>query len=558
MTRRLRRPALPGLTALALVLAAHAAVAQTATGEIGAVQRLEREQLERLRQEQRLQQRPVTPGIDLPATPAAGEASQVRNIAVRRFELDRSEILSDAELRAALAPYENRTLSLADLFDAVAAINRRYDERGMPTARAVLPAQDIRDGVVRIRLVEARVGRVEVQAQHHVTPDFVRERLRVREGSLLSVPELETDLVRFNRLHQAQLRASVKPGEASGTTDVQLMAQEPAPRRVSVYVDNAGRSTVGEWRMGVLGQWNGLRGSDDSLQLSAVAAAGSTSLAAAYSTAISPRDWRLDTSFNVDRIKIIDGPFEPLDIGGSAHAISVGVSRPLLVDAQRLWLGYARLSSKNSKSTFGGVTQLSTDITLLTLGASGDRLTADSTWTYDRNLNAGTASPSAESNFWYLRGSTAWLRSFGPRTQLLLRGGLQASPSDLLPSSEQFQVGGSASVRGYSEGLLTGRSGYFASAELRRRLYTPAEGSGGPHVTGLAFIDHGGAFPFRPEPLSDITKADFLSSAGLGLVAEWGPRVQARLTLGWPLRNESAEAERKRTRLHASITVNWP
>jgi hemolysin activation/secretion protein len=113
-------------------------------------------------------------------------------------------------------------------------------------------------------------------------------------------------------------------------------------------------------------------------------------------------------------------------------------------------------------------------------------------------------------------------------------------------------------VRGYSEGLLTGRSGYLASAELRRRLYTPAEGSGGPHVTGLAFIDHGGAFPFRPEPLSDITKADFLSSAGLGLVAEWGPRVQARLTLGWPLRNESAEAERKRTRLHASITVNWP
>lgn len=546
------------IAASSLLLIGAGAQAQTGAGEIGAIQRLEREQLERLRQEQRLQQRPAAPGIELPAAPAPGAGSAQRNIVVQRFEVERSQILSDADLRGALAPFENRTLSLNDLFEAVAAINRLYDARQMPTARAVLPPQDVVGGVVRIRLVEARVGAVKVDAAHQVTDGFVRERLRLQEGALLSVPELEADLVRFNRLHQAQLRASVKPGQASGTTDVELFAQEPPARRVQVYVDNAGRSTVGEIRLGVLGQWNGLRGRDDSLQLSGVAARGSTSVAANHSTALNPEGWRLDLGFNADRIKIIDGPFEPLDIGGSSYALSVGVSKPLVVSVQSLWLGYGRLANKSSESTFGGITQVKSNLTVLTAGVSGDHQLDGSVWTLDANINAGNQTSGGSGSFWSARANAAWLKPWGPRTQWLLRGGLQLSTTELLPSSEQFQVGGSLSVRGYSEGLLTGRSGYLASVELRHQLHSPAAGSGWPFLTGLAFIDHGAAFPFRPDPLSDVTKEDFLTGAGFGVVADWSQRVQGRITLGWPLRNKQLEPELSEPRLHASVTLTWP
>ncbi len=548
--------------ALALALsAASQAQAQTQTpsgaGEIGAIQRLERDQLERLRQEQRLQQRPVVPGIDLPATPAPGAASQRQNIDVRRIEVDASAILSAAELRAAVAPFENRVLSLSQLYDVVAAINRLYDARQMPTARAVLPPQDVVGGTVRIRLVEARVGEVRVGAENQVSDRFVRERLGLREGQLLSVPELEADLVRFNRLHQAQLSASVKPGQASGTTDVELLAQEPVARRLQTYVDNGGRNTVGEIRLGVVGQWNGLRRSDDSLQLSGVAAEGSASVAAAYSTALTADGWRLDTAFNADRIKIIDGPFVPLDIGGSSQTVSVGASKPLVVSAERLWLGYGRLALKSSESTFGGITQVNSRLNVLTAGVTGDHQLDGAVWTVDANLNAGTQSRNADGSFVYLRANTAWLQPLSPQTQWLLRAGLQAGFSPLLPSSEQFQVGGSASVRGYAEGLLTGRSGYLLSAELRHRLHSPAADSGWPFVTGLAFVDHGAAFPFRPAPLADVTRRDFLTSAGVGAVAEWAAGVQARVSVGWPLRNRQLDPDQSGPRVHASVTVTW-
>jgi hemolysin activation/secretion protein len=544
--------------ALGLCLANTRVWAQTAEAEIGAMQQLEREQSIRLRQEWRLQQRPTPPGIDLPEAPPRSAASQVRNIPVQHFDVEPSAILDANEIQSVLAPFTNRTLSLDDLFDAVAAVNSLYDQRQMPTARAVLPPQHIRDGAVSIRLVEARVGQVLVQSSNQVTPAFVRERLHLQEGALLLTSELEIDLVRFNRLHRAQLRASVRPGPSTGTTDVELLSQEPQPQHFSLFTDNAGRSTVGTLRTGFLAQWNGLGGRDDTLQIASVGAQGSQSLHATYATPLNVDDLRLDVSYNNDRIKVISGGFTPLDIGGTSNTLSFGLSRPFIVESQRLWRGYMRISDKTSRSTFGGILQQKTDLAVLTLGLSADHFGETSNRTVDINFSQGIKDFGGDARFTVLRANSANLATLLPGTQLLLRGGLQYSSTDLLPSSEQFQLGGSASVRGYSEGLLTGRSGYLLSAEVRQLLNQP-DGSltGVPYLTGLVFFDHGGAFPFRPSPINDITRNDFLSSTGVGLAAEWVSGVQGRLTLGWPMRNNTNELEGREPRLHATLTINW-
>jgi hemolysin activation/secretion protein len=557
MTKNLRFSRITLL--LGLSLANTVSWAQSAESELGAVQRLEREQLDLQRQERRLQQRLAVPGIDLPVTPPRSVTSKALNIPVKRFEVDASAILDAADIQSVLEPFTNRTLSLDDLFDAVAAVNVLFDQRQMPTARAVLPSQDIRDGVVRILLVESRVGQVVLQSNNQVTPAFVRERLRLQEGALLSVPELEVDLVRFNRLHQTQLRASVRLGQITGTTDVEMISREPQPYRFSMFTDNAGRITVGALRVGLLAYWNGLGGRDDNLQLAAVGAQGSQSLSVSYATPLNVDDLRFDISYNDERIKVIAGGFVPLDIGGTSNAFSLGLSRPIIVDGQRLWRSYARISDKTSRSTFGGVLQSKTDLMVLTMGLSADHLGETSNRTIDVNFSQGIKDFGGDSRFDVLRANSAWLASLSPGKQLLLRAGMQYSPTDLLPSSEQFQLGGSASVRGYSEGVITGRSGYLLSAELRQQLNQP-DGTlkGVPYLSGLLFFDHGGAFPFRPSPLNDVTRNDFLSSAGVGLSAEWGPHVQGRLTLGWPLRDNTNEADLRKPRVHATLTFNLP
>lgn len=552
------KPRVGVLLAIALIGMPIVSKAQNGAAEIGTMQRLEQDQLDRARLERRLQT-PSGAQVDVqaPRPSSLPPGADTANIPVTRFDVGKSELLSSTEIEQALAPFVNRTLSLNQLFEAVDALNRLYDQRGMPTARAVLPPQDIVGGVVRIQLIEARIGAITI-AGPTASDAFIRNRLTVREGDVLSVPELEKDLVRFNRLHQSQLRANVRPGQQATTTDVELSVLSPEPRRITTYIDNGGRSTVGSHRLGILGQWYGLNDRDDTLVLSGAAAEGSASLAGSYSLPLSPDDWRFELGFNVDRIRIIDGPFQPLDIGGSSSSLSLGVSRPWIVDANRLWRGYARWTSKSSESTFGGVTQLKTDLQVITLGFMADhRLATGSVLAIDGQLNHGTRALGGDQTFWVLRLNQAWLYQASSQTQWIVRTGLQLSPTDLLPSSEQFQLGGSSSVRGYSEGLLTGRNGYLLSAEWRHRLDTPPTGHSSPALTALAFVDHGGAFPFRPSPLDDVTSRDFLTSAGMGIMAEWPNRVQLRVTAGWPLRNRSLETSPKSLRLHFHLSGTW-
>jgi hemolysin activation/secretion protein len=529
--------------------------------DAAAVLRLERDQIERILQERQLRQGSVTPQIEVPAAPATPAASQVANIPLKRFEVGPSEILSADEIRAVLSPYEGRTVSLSELFDAVDGINALYAARRMPTARAFLAPQEIQDGVVVVRLVEARVGAVMLEGQQQLQQRFVTERVTLQGGELMSVPTLEGDLIRFNRLHETQLRASVKPGAAFGTTDVVLTALEPPRYQNSFFVDNAGRYTVGENRLGVISQVNNLLGMDDKLTLSAVGASGSKSYSLGYSWPLTARDLRADVALSKGNIEVVKGAFVPLNITGSSRELSVGLAQPVLVDSERLWKAYGRLANKQSASIFGGVTQQDATVNALTVGVSGLRQSTPGAWSVDLNLNTGKQSGGGTS-FSTLRANGAWLRNLGPGSQVVLRGGMQLSGTDLLPSSEQFQLGGSNSVRGYSEGLLSGRKGYVLSAEYRRELALPESITNNypnaPRVVGLAFIDHGAAYPFRPAGQVQTTKDDELTSVGAGVQLDWGARANLRLVLGFPASKNSNELKYRDPRLHAAFTVSWP
>jgi hemolysin activation/secretion protein len=532
------------------------------TTDAAAVLRLERDQIERLLQERQLRQGSVRPEIDVPAAPATPAASQVANIPLKRFEVGASAILSEGEIRAVLSPYEGRMVSLGELLDAVNAINDLYKARNMPTARAFLAPQEVKDGVVVVRLVEARVGDIRLDGQERLKPAFVRERVTLQGGDLMSVPVLENDLIRFNRLHETQLRASVKPGSAFGTTDVLLTAVEPPRYRNSVFVDNAGRYTVGESRLGVLSQVNNLAGIDDKLTLSAIGASGSRSYYLGYAWPITVRGLRADISLSKGNIEVVKGAFVPLNITGTSREISFGLSQPVVVDSERLWKVYGRVARKQAASIFGGVTQQDGTVNALTLGVSGLRQSMEGAWSLDLNLNAGNHKITGGTRYFAMRTNGAWLRKLGPRSQVVLRGGLQLSNTDLLPSSEQFQLGGSNSVRGYSEGLLSGRKGYLLSAEYRRDIELPAgirnSYPNAPRVMGLAFVDHGAAYPYRPVGQIQTTKDDKLTSVGVGMQLDWGARANLRLVLGFPTQKNSNEIKHRNPRLHAAFTVNWP
>src|SRR5262245_8844490 len=104
---------------------------------------------------------PAEPLIEQPA-PALKAPDSMRFL-VKGFRITRSTAFSEDELLPLLKDLVGKELSLDDLQRAADLITRRYRDRGYFVARAYVPAQEIRDGVVEITVLEGRLDRVSVK-----------------------------------------------------------------------------------------------------------------------------------------------------------------------------------------------------------------------------------------------------------------------------------------------------------------------------------------------------------------------------------------------------------
>ena len=490
-------------------------------------QRLERQERER---QERIE-RPVQPPPAPPA-PAPGPEDALQFFVGRIDFEPRSELLKPEELEALAAPYRGRTLRFSDLRELVAKINALYRARGIVTAQAVLPPQEIKDGVVLIRLVEGRVGRIRLEGNDSTRADYVTNRLSLKPGMLMDLPVLERDLLRFNRSNDAQLAADLRPGEAFGQTDVAVAVHEPRRNDLRVFADNAGSVPTGENRLGASYLRRSLTGHRDDLSLSLVRASGHEGYYGYYGFPVGTLGTRVTLGLFEDRTEIKEGPAAGLGVEGRASAQNVSLRHPAWVrpaygvDAL---LAYTRRDSENDIS---GTKLSESKLESWSAGAELQWARAASSWLLSAQYVSGNDTEIALGERQYALWRGALRLSQAIASSWSLYGGFywQQTSDELLPSSEQFYIGGEGSVRGFGPAVLGGDQGYALNVELHRALdLFRAETL---RTSGFLFFDYGKVRPFRPE--GSVATTDSLSSAGVGLNFAWGKSFSGRLVLAFP------------------------
>jgi hemolysin activation/secretion protein len=507
----------------------------------GGVQKHSEDVLEYLRLQKKLK-KPLSPPEkgeveDRTAQPEAAPPEDMQRIAVTRIETDRSEILSPEEIRGITSAYEGKGLSIRELFEMVEKINGLYREKRIITARAVLPPQKVEGGVVRIRLVEGHVGTVRVEGNSHTRESFVADRISLKRGEIVRLDLLENDLTYFNSTNDVKLKAELKPGGKTGETDLVLRAEEPRNYRASVLFDNAGRETVGRERVGVRLADLSLFGIRDPLVIGGYFAEGTLSGSVSYSLPLNRFGTRFSVNYDYNQIEVREGPFSQLDVGGDSYSTGFNLSHPLVVRpvfTLNLFSGY---QYKLSSTDFGGVLGSRTKVGDLSYGFDLQLFDSSGLWYNRHTFTNGMTDLGGDMNFF------KYLVDLN-RTQVLTRDVLaivrataQISDTKQLTSSEQFQLGGLASVRGYSEGLLSGDDGYFVGAEVNFPLpFTGSEIWGTSlreKVKGALFVDHGGAFPYKGSD-GGANHRDYLTSGGFGLILNWSQYLTGRIDFGVP------------------------
>src|SRR5690606_26407148 len=155
----------------------------------GAIQQRQIEDEQRRRALERLERKPVTEPLERPEVQkrAPKAAPKAIRFKVNAIEFSASEILAAAELEAIARDYRGREISLAELQELAERVNDLYRAKGVVTARAVIPPQDVSDGVVRIRLVEGRYGELSLRGNENTSAGYVTWRRGQTPGSLVDL-----------------------------------------------------------------------------------------------------------------------------------------------------------------------------------------------------------------------------------------------------------------------------------------------------------------------------------------------------------------------------------
>ncbi len=513
----------------------------------------------------------LQPGTPAPPTPELAPPNSPETITVERFNVVGSTVFSQADFANITQNYTKRPISLAELYEVRSKITDLYVKSGYITSGAYIPPQALTGGVVKIQISERGLEDIKVTGSRHLNPNYVRSRLAIATRKPLNQKRLleALQLLQLNPLIKsvaAELSAGTKPSENLLTVNV-----TETPRwNFQTNLDNGRTPSVGTFRRQFQISNADLLGLGDSLSLGYTNTAGSNSFDASYTIPFNPRNGTIALSGGFASSRVIEQPFNVLDINSHSNYVELTVRQPIVqTPTQELALGLTVSHRESGATLLGGEIpfpspgaddQGKTRVTALrffqeyTRRNSAEVLAFRSQFNFGLNaLNSTINETSPDSHFLVWRGQAQYVRRLAADSILLLRGDIQLADRPLLPL-EQFGLGGQDSVRGYRQDQLLTDSGVFASAEARIPILRLPKLDN--TVLQLApFIDVGHGFNQSGSTATPNT----LVSAGLGLRLQVGNRLTARFDWGIPLTQVSGDRGTLQEQgLYFSLTYNQP
>lgn len=444
--------------------------------------------------------------------------------------------------------------TLGALNRVVAAITAQYVNAGYITSRAVLPSQPLDQGDITILVIEGTLTDVDITGLARLNPHYVRSRVDLGLTTPFNANTLEDQLRLLNNdPNLVDLQADLQSGEALGTSRLVLDLQERDPWFGSAFTDNYSPASVGSERIGGSVGYRNLAGLGDALRVGYTRTyrGGYQSWDLGYSIPLNPMDGTLDLRAGFESSRIIQPPFDALNIRGRSQRYDLSFRQPLLRNPREEFALSLALSRRTGRSFIfndigipfgiGAEADGSTRTSVIRFSQDYLRRDARGAWSGRSQFNIGidalgitrNEGPIPDGRFFSWLAQVVRVQQLNPNNRLILQGDLQLAPSNLL-SSETFSIGGGQTLRGYRQNARSGDNGWRFSAENRA---TVARINGDEHLFQVApFFDMGAVWN-NPSNPSQIASDHFLAGLGVGLLWISQPSLTARLDFALPLVN---------------------
>jgi hemolysin activation/secretion protein len=443
--------------------------------------------------------------------------------------------------------YIGKTVGNYDLNKIAHMIKRVYKDLGYLTTLVYFPPQDIKNGEVEICVVEGKRADLIVEGNIRNSSSSIAKYIHTFRGELLDMGEIQKDMMRLNDNQDLKVSSVLSAGKKPETVDVTLKVKESFPYHVSAGIDNQGSRLTGRYRESLALNTSNLTGHRDELSVNAVLTKLSSGQFIFYEAPVGTYGTKLGMEAGFFRAKLGE-EYRDYDITTvtqfyNPHAsfelyrsqdfqadLRTGlkinnVRKKQAADVrtnERLRLPYVALDIVENDEK--GQTNFSPELSVNTPGLMGasrrDNPLASRAGTdvafvkYAQTINRSQLMP------------------WNSYIEILSRF---QTASHTLPSSEQMQLGGVNSIRGYPEGDFLADMGaslnmnwhfplYFVSPSFKVAGFNIRE-----QVDPILFFDIGEGWLFKTERTE--TGSKFLAGVGGGFSIH--VRKNAHLKLQW-------------------------
>lgn len=177
--------------------------------------------------------------------------------------------LGETDLQRQLAAELNRPQTFAGLEAMAQKITDLYRHNGLLVARAVLPPQTVKDGVLTIRIIPGRYDGAQINNSALVCSPVVQRlaRTTMPEGDVVTRARLEREALLLSEIPGVNAQLAMKAGRQQGTTTPNITLTPGHRFGGYVALDNQGDPTTGRSRVMAGGYANNLLGLGDQLRV---------------------------------------------------------------------------------------------------------------------------------------------------------------------------------------------------------------------------------------------------------------------------------------------------
>ena len=475
-------------------------------------------------------------------------------IDVKKIEIEGNSIISEHLLLKIAARYQGTQMSMRDIQILCREIQQLYVEKGYFLVRVFPPVQVIKEGQLKIDVLEVKIGAIQIEGNKHYTEKFIRKFFSKFQGHCIRYNDLVKKILLLNEFSDLNAGVAFQKGQVPGTTDMIVRVIDGRPIHFYADYNNYGSSVTALKRSGARAEFGNALVEGDNLTLIGVMGIPYKNLQfidGIYTLPLNANGTSMEfaalhSNFHVNRL-------EPLHLRGDTLDVTVEISQAMKRTRSMSTSVFASFDYLDVRNYERHHLKTNDALRILTVGGKFDSLDG----LRGRNfgfLELSIGIPSfldglkpvdslcsrkdAGGRFGFISASYQRLQPMPWHWTLFLNFQGQLAFCRL-PISQEFYIGGITTVRGFTVNV----EGRIPAPFFRNSRVPWSKSKWGDVFQLVTFVDHGEVYVISGHGVVGQTGKVYMTSTGVGarIFAPWG--IDVNLDWGFPLSHQERSSD---------------